>query len=352
VADGKDRDARPPFYADAVQARSAESVYPRMMSRLPTPASHLALVLFAGAGLLAVAACASGAAPGSPGATGAGTVGPIETAAGSPSVLPVIVSSQQVVGPNRFVFSFLDPATNLPAATPDRTASVAFIGPGESQPGTSYPATFVWGIVGSRGDYVASVEFSKAGDWTAEFTTQPAGGTTETVPFQFQVQETGVTIAVGQQAPAAKTPTAADVGGDIAKIATDPSPDPSFYRLSVDQALAQHTPFVLVFATPAFCQSAQCGPTLDRVKSVAATSPSNVAFINVEPYKLQYADGRLQPVLDAQNQLQPVDAVNQWGLLSEPWIFTVDATGVVRGSFEGVVGVDELKAAIARIAGS
>jgi hypothetical protein len=33
-----------------------------------------------------------------------------------------------------------------------------------------------------------------------------------------------------------------------------------------------------------------------------------------------------------------VDAVDEWGLLSEPWIFTVDSSGVVRGSFEGVIG--------------
>ena len=95
---------------------------------------------------------------------------------------------------------------------------------------------------------------------------------------------------------------------------------------------------MVVFATPAFCQSAQCGPTLDRVKAGRGQSHPNVAFINVEPYKLQFTEGRLQPVLDANNQLQPVDAVNEWKLLSEPWIFTVDSKGIVRGSFEGVVG--------------
>ena len=109
---------------------------------------------------------------------------------------------------------------------------------------------------------------------------------------------------------------------------------------------------MVVFATPAFCVSAQCGPTLDRVKSIAHASPTSVAFINVEPYQLQFTEGRLQPVLDANGQLQPVEAVNQWGLLSEPWIFTVDRDGVIQGSFEGVVGEDELKAAIADIAGS
>jgi hypothetical protein len=321
------------------------------MSRLSTHASHLAIAVTAIALALIAAACTSGSAA-DPGSAATPVVLGSPGSSSGPSVLPVIVSSQQVVGANRFVFSFLDPQTNQPAATPDRSASVAFVGPGDTRPGTSYPATFVWGIEGSRGDYVANVEFSKAGDWTAQFTTQAKGGPAETIPFQFQVQQTGVTVGIGDKAPASKTPTAADAGGDLAKIATDPTPDPAFYQLSIDQAIAQHKPFVVVFATPAFCQSAQCGPTLDRVKSVAASAPSNVAFINVEPYKLQFTEGRLQPVLDANGQLQPVDAVNQWKLLSEPWIFAVDSTGIIRGSFEGVVGADELKAAITQIAGS
>ena len=117
-------------------------------------------------------------------------------------------------------------------------------------------------------------------------------------------------------------------------------------------AVAAKRPFVLVFATPAFCQSAQCGPTLDRIKAVAAASPDDVAFINVEPYQLAFTEGRLQPVLDANGQLQPVASVNEWGILTEPWIFTVDGDGIVRGSFEGVVGEDELKAAVAEISGT
>ena len=79
-------------------------------------------------------------------------------------------------------------------------------------------------------------------------------------------------------------------------------------------ALAAHKPFVLVFATPKFCTSAQCGPTLDRVKPVAAAHPE-VTFINVEPYELQVVDGQLQPVLDANGSLQATDVTNQWGLL-------------------------------------
>ena len=58
-----------------------------------------------------------------------------------------------------------------------------------------------------------------------------------------------------------------------------------FYETSVADAVAAKHPFVLVFATPAFCQSAQCGPTLDHVKNVVAKYP-DLTVINVEPYQL------------------------------------------------------------------
>jgi hypothetical protein len=267
------------------------------------------------------------------------------------SVIPVIVSSRQVPGPNRFVFSFLDPKTNTPAASPDRKASVSFIAPGETQPGPATEATFVWAIEGERGDYVANVDLGPPGDYKAVFVTEAPDAPQEAIGVDFQVSDSSPTIAVGAKAPATDNPTIASAGS-VDKVSTDPTPDPSFYQQTVAEALAAHEPFVLVFATPAFCKSAQCGPTLDRIEAVAKDAGSGVSFINVEPYKLQYTEGRLQPVLDANNQLQPVDAVNTWGILSEPWVFTVDKDGIVRGSFEGVVGEDELKTAIQAISGS
>ena len=309
-----------------------------------------------------VTACAAPATPAPSAAIGpASTSVPVvlpggspgaSAAAGKPTVIPVIVTQQSVVGPTRFVFSFLDPATNLPAAAPDRTASVAFIAPGETSPGTATAATFVWAIQDVRGEYVANVNFPSAGDWKAVFITQKPGAASEAIGVAFQVAADGTTVAVGEPAPASKTPTLADVGGDVRMLSTDRNPDAAFYRVSVADALARKTPFVLAFATPAFCQSAQCGPTLDLVKSVARTAPSTVAFINVEPYQMTYSEGRLQPVLDANGQLQPVASVNEWGILTEPWVFAVDRNGIVRGSFEGVVSEAELQAAIKEIAAS
>jgi hypothetical protein len=102
---------------------------------------------------------------------------------------------------------------------------------------------------------------------------------------------------------------------------------------------------VLVFATPKFCKTAQCGPTLDRIKPFAARYPT-VTFINVEPYKLELVGGTLEADLDANGLLQPVPAVQEWHLINEPVVYVVDREGTVQGAFELIFGDAELTAAL------
>jgi len=104
-------------------------------------------------------------------------------------------------------------------------------------------------------------------------------------------------------------------------------------------------PFALVFATPKFCKSAQCGPTLERVKAVAAQRPG-FTVVNVEPYQLDFVDGALQARLDADGQLQAVPASDAYGLVTEPWVFVIDGGGTITTSLEGVFADEELLAAI------
>ena len=108
---------------------------------------------------------------------------------------------------------------------------------------------------------------------------------------------------------------------------------------------ADRQPFVLIFATPKFCASAQCGPTLDRIKPYAAKYPT-VTFINVEPYKLKLVDGVLQADVDPQGQLQTVPATDEWHLFSEPNVFVVDRNGIVTANFELIFSDAELTAAL------
>jgi hypothetical protein len=299
--------------------------------RLPR---HLATAI---AAVLLVAACGSTVPGGSP----------APSSAGGPTVLPVPVSSELGIGLNRVVFGFIEAATNRQAASEDRDVTVEFTGPGGQRIGPSDMA-FVWAIENERGVYVTNADFPAAGEWQALFRMSAPDKPAESVPFTFDVKEDTSVLRAGEAAPAVDTPTAEDVGGDLEKVSTDAKPEPAFYERSIADALEAGDPFVVAFATPAFCVTAQCGPTLDRLKPIARARP-DVTFINVEPYQLELVEGRLQPVMSGGDQpsLQPVPAVREFGLLSEPYIFVVDGDGVIRASFEAIFSEEEINAALA-----
>ena len=313
--------------------------------------------------LLALAGCTPGGSTGTspsaaPSASGGGcatTPAPAADAVSAwqgsqaPSVFPLIINPTGTLacGPNRMMFSFLD-AQNVPVASPDRTVKVAIfdLGASTEQPVTETDAMFIWAIEGERGVYVANLDLPTAGTYGAAFTTQLADAAPETIKVTFESAPEPTVVSVGDTAPASDTPTLADVGGDVTRISTDTHPVEAFYEVSVADALAAKEPFVLVFATPKFCATAQCGPTLDRIKPIAAAHP-DMTFINAEPYQLQEVDGQLQPVLSGDPPaLTAAPWTDEWRLPSEPWVFVVDGDGIVQGSFMLIVGDEELEAAI------
>jgi len=266
----------------------------------------------------------------------------------APTIFPIIVANpgELTCGRNRVIFLFADAANNVISA-PDRTAKISVfnLARDPTKAVGSADGTFVWAIEDVRGVYIANLDFPEAGTYGAEFTTSAGGGPAETIRATFDVSKSTPVVQVGQAAPATKTPTAADAGGKLETISTDPKPEPAFYRTSVDGALAAHQPFAVVFATPKFCTSSQCGPTLDRIKPFVARFPT-VAFIHVEPYQLKLANGTLEAVVDGQNNLVTNEITNTWGLTSEPWVFVVDRNGVVTASLELIFSDAELTAAL------
>ena len=268
-----------------------------------------------------------------------------------PSVFPQIINPAGSVtcGKTRLMFSFLD-SQNVPVAKPDREVDVKVfdLGADPAKAVAEGPATFIWAIEPRVGVYVVDVDLPTSGEYGVEFTTTPAGGTAETIRTTMEVQPSSSVISVGDKAPASDTPTLDDVGGDVSKISTDPNPVPDFYKTSIADAVAAKKPFVVAFATPKFCVSQQCGPTLDRLKPIAAKHPG-VTVINVEPYELKYQDGGLQPVLDANGNLMPTKATDEWHLPTEPWVFVVDKDGVVTDSFMLIFSDEELDKAMAAV---
>lgn len=327
-----------------------------------TPRSLFAIVA---ALALAVAACGPASAPSPSAPAGSPATGPCPTtpapeampegwdvAAQSPSVFPQIINpaGSTACGPTRLMFSFLD-GQNVPVGAPDRTVEVALfdLGADPATPVLTGTATFIWAIEPTVGVYVFEADFPTAGIWGAEFKTQLADAPPETIRLGFEVQPTSSVVAIGDPAPPSDTPTLADVDGDVARISTDDQPVEAFYETSIADAVAAGKPFVVVFATPKFCRTAQCGPTLDRVKPVAAAHPG-VTFINVEPYQLEFTDGQLQPVLSGEPpDLTAAPATDEWRLMSEPWVFVVDRDGIVTASLMLIFSDQELEAAVAAV---
>lgn len=147
------------------------------------------------------------------------------------------------------------------------------------------------------------------------------------------VKKASAAPSVGEKAIPSDTPTLDDAPAK--EITTSRPPDTELLRSSIKDAMAAKVPFVAVFATPAYCTSRTCGPTVEIVDEVRRrVSPTKTRFIHVEVYK----------------DNDPAKGVNafmaEWNLPSEPWIFVVDSSGVIHERFEGSASVEELEAAV------
>ena len=190
---------------------------------------------------------------------------------------------------------------------------------------------------GVGGIYVATITTPTPGKYW--FMAEPVGGRKIQALGNVVVAQKTAAPSVGDRAIPSKTPTLASTGGDLAALTTSRRPDRALYRTSVAQAIKAGQPFVVAFATPQFCQTRTCGPTVDVVSAVRKSQPASspVQFIHVEVY----ADN------------DPAKGVNrwvkEWRLPTEPFTYVVDRKGVIRTKFEGAYSVAELKRAVAAV---
>jgi hypothetical protein len=138
---------------------------------------------------------------------------------------------------------------------------------------------------------------------------------------------------VGEPAPRISTPTVASAGGAVEEIDTRVPPAPELHELDFAEAVGEQ-PVVLLFATPALCQSRVCGPVVDVTLEVKASHEGGVAFIHQEIYEDNELEAGFRP------------QVRAWSLPTEPWLFTVDRDGKVAARIEGAFSAGELERAI------
>jgi len=141
---------------------------------------------------------------------------------------------------------------------------------------------------------------------------------------------------VGDRAIRVATLTGADVGGDLEKLSTRVPPPPEMLETNFADVIGKK-PVVLLFATPALCQSRTCGPVVDIAEQVRAQNGGGVTFIQQEIYEDNDPGKPLRKQVSA------------WRLPTEPWAFVIDRRGRVTARFEGVFSTGELARAVARV---
>jgi hypothetical protein len=182
--------------------------------------------------------------------------------------------------------------------------------------------------------YVADVRFPKPGDYEVLGVVELDDNLVAAERVGLRVVKDGPVPEVGEPAIDIHTPTEADVGGDLAQIDTRVPPDTQ-HEVDFADVLGQK-PIVLLFATPALCQSRVCGPVVDIAEQVKSSYEGDADFIHMEIYNDNELDKGFR------------EQVVKWHLPTEPWVFTIDSEGKIAARIEGAFSARELEAAIAK----
>ena len=213
--------------------------------------------------------------------------------------------------------------------------------------------------------YVANVSFDEAGDWGVEIAADVDGQAVGPFRLAFTVLPPEQVLSIGDPAPRTRQRIAADVA-DVSEIDTMQPPDP-FHDVTIQDAISSGRPLVVLFGTPAFCETTTCAPVMNTVMIPLYEQYGDQAqFIHVEPYVTSLArEGKgfcpvpafnrefaAQGIGEGTSECPPIPPEQlgtpeeSWNLTGEPMLFVVDQQGVIAGKFDGPAGPDEVEAAL------
>lgn len=229
--------------------------------------------------------------------------------------------------PQRFAFI----VTNNGRFRGGPAAQIGFGEPGASRTGQIVAAPYHGdGLEAGRGVYVVDATFPVAGRWGAGIRLD--NGQQFAMPFEVKATPTAPTV--GSAAPRAASPVPGTPLG-VDPICTR-DPVCSLHTQSTAAVIGSGTPAVVMFATPARCQTAYCGPVLDLLLEVTPEYQGRVNFVHSEIYRDTQSE-KLSPTVEV------------WGLVTEPWLFTIDGSGKIVKRLDGAFDRTEIRDAVAQL---
>jgi len=191
----------------------------------------------------------------------------------------------------------------------------------------------------ARGVYQGEgIRFDQAGLWTATIEADIDTIGPVTLESNFAVQEQPALPAPGQKALKTENLTLDSKGVKPVSIDSraqggQPIPDPELHETTIADAIAQGRPVLVLFATPVYCQSQFCGPTVEALQQLAADYPRKAVFIHVEIWR-DYDKSVV-------NQ-GAADWLYRNDNLTEPWLYLIDADGVIADRWGPLFDTDEV----------
>ena len=227
---------------------------------------------------------------------------------------------------------------------PDVSVVPRFKADGEGSWSTGSPvqADFHPWPYGSRGLYTLELSFETAGTAALDISVLAEDGAAQTTELEFAVKPRTYSPSVGEAAPDIASKTFAEVSG-FGELTTGSLNDADLYQTSLGEAVSSGDPTVVVFASPAFCTNAVCGPQVEVLQQIKDLHKGRANFVHVDfydnPHEIQgdLERGRVSPV------------VREWGLPSIEWTFVIDAQGVVVARFEGFATFEEVESALMKV---
>ena len=247
----------------------------------------------------------------------------------------VLVPSEVIVGPNRFAVGIFDQGGDL---VHEADVHLHFYDMTDHSNPFFESEADAYSLSTERGDvtiFAFDREFSHAGDWGVEVEVTFPDGSEALNGIRFFVEEDSPSIKPGDKAPVVHTPVSADVDQNLSLLSSAEKPNPAFYATSLDESLSSGWPTLLLFATPAFCQTRFCGPSYDIFNELYGIYEDEINFIHVEVFS-----GLPNPEI---NNYAVTPAMEKFGLESEPWVFLIDKNGTVLYRVEGLFTLDELE---------
>ena len=168
------------------------------------------------------------------------------------------------------------------------------------------------------------------------------GNEAQSLSFLLVTKDEAGLVQVGDEMKIAETPTFSNPL-DFNPICTRFDPCP-FHTMTLEDALLNGSPTVLLISTPGFCQTSICGPVLEILLSLLDQNQRSFNVIHAEVYS---EPEKLSLGTNLEDLLAPV--VVEYGMNFEPSLIVSNIDGVVTARLDYAFDRVELERALSSI---